>query len=276
MEQVTRTIYGSALQTAMLLGLPHVAPEFSTLNKRFGVQADAVLADTEYTRMTLMCYGNGGHKLVTGADSVPYTKIQQHEPQDAAPFKPLPWVLRPTSSDLTPQERAKYAMRTVVTYNAETYFAYYLKRLNLAGVTVRMQKRNVQDGNTTSVDFVPTADNLVPTPNELANSGANALLADYLTVSALLSVTLTEADCEEILNVSRIIYGDDNYAIISEIGLTAGADKVIGLNDNSNFRESVVSQVISFIGAFHQVKYTSSGITGLFDVGTNEPLFTQG
>lgn len=275
MEQVTRTVYGSALQTSMLLGIPYVAPEFSTLNKRFNVLPDAVLADKEYPHMTLMCYGNGGHKVVTGADGIGYTKIQQHEPDDAAPFKALPWCLRPTNNDLTPVERAKYAMRVVATYNGETYFAYYLKRLNMNGVTVRMQKRTVDNGNVTSVDFVPTADNLVPVPNELANSGSNALIADYLTVSALLSVTLSEADCAEILNVSRIIFGDDNYAIISEIGLTSGADKVIGLTDGSNFKESIVSQVVSFIGAFHQVKYTASGITGLFDVGTNEPLFTQ-
>lgn len=275
MEQVTRTAYGSKLQTAMLLGVPYVVDENSTLNERFSVQADAVLADNEYPRMKFLAYGNGGHKLVTGADGIAYSKIQQHEPQDAAPFKPLPFVLRPVSSDLVPQERAKYAMRCTQTYNGELYFAYYLKRLDMANIVVKMQKRTVEDGVTTSVDFVPTPDNLVPVPSELANAGANELLANYLTVSALLSLTLTQADCEEMLNVSRIIFGDDNYAIISELQLCSGADKIIGLNDNSNFKEAIAAQVVSHIGAFHQVKYTSTGIVGLFDVGTNEPLYTE-
>ncbi len=272
MELVTRTVYGSKLQTAMLLGRPVVIDQNSTLNERFSVQADSQLADTEYPRMKFMCIGNGGHKVVNGADNIPYTKMHQHSPSDAASFKPLPFVLRQVSQDLTPTERAKYAMRCVQTYNGESYYAYYLKRLDMANIVVKMQKRTVQDGQTNSVDFVPTSANLVPTPQELANAGSNALIANYLTVSALLNLSLTQADCNELLNVSRIMYGDDNLAIISEVGLVSGSDKVIPLTDNSNFRESIASQIVSHIGAFHQVKYTANGITGVFDVGTNEPM----
>lgn len=275
MEQVTRTIYGSALQTSMLLRIPYEVAPHSTLNERFSVQADQVLAPGEYPGMQFMCIGNGGHKWATGADGIPFVKANQHEPSDAAPFKPLPFVLRQVSADLTPIERAKYAMRCVQTYNGDSYYAYYLKRLDMSGVTVSMQKRNVQDGVTTSEDYIPQPANLVPVPSDLANTGVNTLLADYLTVSAKLSVTLGENDLAELLNVSRIMYGDDNYAIISEIGLVSGFNKNIGLTDGSTFLESIASQVVSFIAAFHQVKYTASGITGLFDVGTNEPLYVR-
>lgn len=273
MEKATRTVYASKLQTAMLLGMPYVVDENSTLNERFSVLADAVLADDQYPRMRYMAYGNGGHKVVVGADSTAYTTALQHAPSDAAPFKPLPWVLRQVSSDLTAQERQKYGMRCVQTYNGDQYYAYYLKRLDLANVLIKMQLRTVQDGVTTSVDFVPGPENLVPVPTELANAGANALLAKYLTVSALLTLTLTEADMQEMLNVSRIIRGDENYAIISELALCTGADKVIGMSDGSNFREVIAAQVASFVSTMHQVRYTADGLVSLLDVGTNEPLY---
>lgn len=273
MEKATRTVYASKLQTAMLLGLPYVVDENSTLNERFSVEADAVLADDVYPRMKYMAYGNGGHKVVVGADNTAYTTALQHAPSDAAPFKPLPWVLRQVSADLSPQERAKYAMRCVQTYNGDQYFAYYLKRLDMANLLIKMQLRTVVDGVTTSVDFVPGPENLVPTPTELANAGANELLAKYLTVSALLTLTLTETDVQEMLNVSRIIRGDENYAIISELCLCSGADKVIGLTDGSNFKEAIAAQVMSFVSTMHQMRYTANGLVSLLDVGTNEPLY---
>lgn len=272
MEQVVRTIYGSALQTAMLLGIPHVVKNNSTLNQRFSVQQDAVHVETVYPRVQYFCIGNGGHRLVSGADSIPYTKAVQHRAADASPYKPYPFVLRAANLDLLPQERAKYALRRVETYNGETYFAYYLKRIPTDTLSVAMQLRIVQDGLTSSTDFEPTSANLVPVPPVVTNSGANALAAEYLTVSSLLSISLTESDCAELLDVSKIIYGDDNYAIISEIGLCSGVDKVIALADNSNFKEAIAVQVVSHVSAFHQVKFTASGITGLFDVGSSEPL----
>lgn len=274
MESVVRTVYGSALQTAMLLGVPHVIKPNSTLNERFDVEKTAIHADTVYPRVAYFCIGNGGHALTSGTDGVPFVKSKQHEATNANLFKPFPFILRPVDSDLTVAQRARYAMRRQETHMGQNYYAYYLKRIDSTSLSVTMQNRVIEDGITTTSDFVPSTTDLVPTAPTLSNVGANTTTASYITVSSLLALNLTADDCKELLDVASVIYGDQNYAIISEIGLCSGVDKVIALNDGTTFKEAISAQVVSFISAFHQVLFTASGISGLFDIGSNEPLLT--
>lgn len=274
MESVVRTVYGSALQTAMLLGIPYDVKENTTINERFDIEKDAILPDNVYPRVAYFCIGNGGHSLTSGTDGVPYIKSRQHEATNANLFKPLPFIVRAVDNDLSPTMRARYAMRKRETYNGQAYYCYYLKRIDTTTLNVVMQNRVIENGVTITSDFVPGTTDLVPTPVVLSNSGANVMTAEYITVSALLSLNLTADDCKELLNVATVIYGDENYAIISEIGLCSGADKTVSLVDGGSFKEAIAAQITSFISAFHQIKFTSNGISGLFDIGSNEPLLT--
>jgi hypothetical protein len=276
MEKTVRTIYSSALQTAQMLGMPLVIAPNTTLNERFSVQTDAVIPDGTYPRVKYFCIGNGGHRLSVGADGIPLARENQHWPTDASCFKPLPFVLRATNNDLSPLERSKYALRVSETHSGISYYAYYLKRIPMNGAQVALELRNVAtDGTTTAVTFVPTPANLVPLPRNLTNAGANILTSDYITCAARLSISLAEQECTEILDACKIIFGDDSYAIISEMGLCSGLDKVILLPDNTNFAEAIGVQVTSFINTVHHVKFSSSGISGYFDLGSNEPMFSM-
>lgn len=274
MEPVVRSVYGAALQTAMLLGVPHEIKPNSTLNERFDVEKNSVHPEGVWPRVAYFCIGNGGHMLSSGVDGIPFVKSRQHEATNANLFKPLPFVLRLVSDDLTPIQRAKYAMRRQETHSGQTYYAYYLKRLDNTSLDVTMQTRIIDKGITTTSDFIPSTADLVPQPPALPNTGAIPVTSTYITVSTLLALNMTAEDCKELLDAASIIYGDQNYAIISEIGLCSGVDKVIALNDGSNYKESISTQIVSFISAFHQVSFTASGISGLFDIGSNEPLLT--
>lgn len=274
MEPVVRSVYGAALQTAMLLGVPHEIKPNTTLNERFDVEKNAVHPEGVWPRVGYFCIGNGGHMLSSGVDGIPFVKSRQHEATNANLFKPLPFVLRPITNDLTPIQRAKYAMRRQETHGGQLYYAYYLKRMDNASLDVTMQTRIIDKGITTTSDFVPSTADLVPQPVALPNTGAIPVTSTYITVSTLLALNLTAEDCKELLDVASIMYGDQNYAIISEIGLCSGVDKVLALNDGSNYKESIATQIVSFISAFHQVAFTASGISGLFDIGSNEPLMT--
>lgn len=274
MEPVVRSVYGAALQTAMLLGVPHKIKPNTTLNERFDVEKNAIHPDTVWPRVGYFCIGNGGHGLTAGTDGIPYVKSRQHEATNSNLFKPLPFVLRPITDDLPPLQRAKYAMRRQETHMGQVYYAYYLKRMDNASLDVGMQKRIIDKGITTTSDFIPSTSDLVPQPPAIVNTGANLTTSSYITVSTLLALNLTAEDCKELLDVASIIYGDQNYAIISEIGLCSGVDKTLTLNDGSVYKESISTQIVSFISAFHQVSFTASGISGLFDIGSNEPLLT--
>ncbi len=141
-----------------------------------------------------------------------------------------------------------------------------------------MEKVTVTDGVSNTVAFIPDSSNLNPTPPPLDNSGVNVVSGDYVTATARVGLVFTEADINELLNVAEVLYEDDDYAIISEIGLCSGLDKLVtatGANNTSfNFQEAIAVQVVSHINTFLQLKFTNTGTTVLLDVGATEPLFS--
>ena len=97
--------------------------------------------------------------------------------------------------------------------------------------------------------------------------------SEYITCSAKLALNFTPQECQELLDVSTIIYGNEDYAIISEFGICSGEDKVIALpSGGGNFKEAIGVQVMSIINTYNAVLYSQGGINGLFDIGVNDVL----
>lgn len=275
MENVTRTIYAAYLQTVQLLKLPFVLTPKTTLNEALNILATTEPQSTDMPIMKYLAIGNGGHTMKMGANGVSIPEPIQHRPSDANLFNQLPFVLRTAANDLTISQQANYALRTTVTYNGTSYIAYYLKRIDLSAVSATMNYNAVASGVTTTTSFVPNTTNLNPTPPALNSSGVNIVTGDYLTASALLSIPLTSFDVSELLNVANIIYGSPDYAIISEMALVSGIDKVISVVNGSttyNFNEVFAAQVATFFSSFHSMQFSTSGLTLSFDVGATEPM----
>lgn len=272
MENVTRTVYGSALQTAQYSKLPFNLIQNTTLNEKFNIQSG--IAPSEMPTVGYYCIGNGGHKFQSGIGGVALIKSLEHKATDAALFSHLPFVLRAVNNDLTLTQRAKYALRKQVTINSVDYIAYYLKRIDTSAAVIAMKLQTTNNGTTSTSSFVPTAGNLSPTPTEITNSGVNPLQGQYAIVSSTLGLTLTADECQEILNAAAIIYGDEGYAVISEIGLCSGVDKVISLPGGDSFTEAIAVQVTSHIGTFHSVQAARTGIAGTLELGSAEPMLT--
>ncbi len=276
MESVVRSILGSLLQSNMLLGIPHDLKANTTLNEKFSIQAGIALPPNEYPRVKYFCIGNGGHQMTVGADSIPLTKINQHKATDAALFKHLPFVLRPLTNDLTAAQRINYALRKEVVFGSTNYIAYYLKRINMSTVVSELNYKAVNNGVVTTTPYSPAPSCLEPVPVVISNTGVNVLAGDYITTEAIVNVSFTAEDIVELLNVATVMFSDENYAIISEIGLCSGADKTISVTQtnggNFNFDEAIGVQVISFISAMHVAKYTSAGLDKTLSVGCNEPI----
>ena len=107
MKTITRTIMGSALQSALLLGIrPQILP-FTTLNEKFGVLADAKLNEGEVPHLGYFAIGNGGHRNRVGGDGTPYSTPHHRVSSHAALYRHLPFVLRPVDNDLSVSERAQ-------------------------------------------------------------------------------------------------------------------------------------------------------------------------
>lgn len=277
MRRITRTVYGSKIQADLLLRLPYEQLENSTLNEKFDIHSGVVPPNNEFPQLRYFCIGNGGHKNVTGADGIDYTATRQHRASDAALFNHLPFLLREVGDDLDPVSRQKYALRKIITQGGEDYIAYYLKRISMEGVTTQVKNNVVIDGVTNTTPFVPTSANLNPIPPAITNVGVNTTTGDYLSVSAALSLDFTQQDVAELVNVCRIIFDNELYAIVSEIGLVAGADKLVtetaGVGTSFNYNECVAATITTFLTGHFPVGFTNEGFNYTLDLGATEPLF---
>lgn len=277
MNNIVRTVYGAYLQTTQLLGLPLVIKPNSTLNEKFNIHANIGVADSDKPAMRYIGIGNGGHRMVTGANGIGLPKIIQHTPRQAALYNQLPFVLRLPTEDLTPTERLKYRLRRMETHDGTTYVAYYLKLLELDNVVPQLELRTVTDGVTTSTPFTPTLADLNPTPPAINSSGVLTTTGDYIAATGKVPFNFTAADVVEFLNVANIIYGDEGYAMVSEIALCSGVDRVVTGDFNgvsTGYTDAIGVQVCNYIGQFIHIPSNNSGVQYVYDVGSVEPLLT--
>lgn len=276
MDQVTRTVYGAYLQTCLKLRVPHTIPQYSTLNEKLGIQSGVMPAPGVYPEYALWCWGNKGHTTQIGADGIGLSIAAQHRATDAALFNQLPFVLRTEQTDLSPTDRARYALRKTVVIGGQSYIAYYGKYFNKSSTVVQMQYRTNNNGTIVTTPFVPTADNLSPTPVVIPNTGVSTLTPDYVLSSAEVDMSLSAWEVAEMLNVAQIIYSDERYAIMSEIAVCSAVQKTIAVTQGGttfNFNEAIGVQVASFIACANYLASSNSGVERIIDIGTNDPLF---
>ena len=279
MEPIVRTIYGARLQTALMRQIPLVIESFTTLNEKLGILAGTVGAPGTYPKVGYVAIGNGGHSLTVGSDGIPRMKNLQHEAFDPVLFRQLPFVLRQLEDDIQPAERARYALRKEIDIEGVTYIAYYLRRIPSDEASISCKLKRMVNGVRTSSPFIPTADNLTPSPVVASNSGVNVLTADYITCESPMSVSFSAADVEELLKAVEIIHGDRDAAIISEMALCSGIDKTISVSSTSgpfNFTDAIQVQVVTHIACGHLMMNASNGMEKILDVGSNSPLYRIG
>lgn len=282
MRKITRTVYGSHLQTALLLNLPYEPPANAILNTKFDIQADVGPADPDLKpSLKYMTIGNGGHGIATGAQGIPYTQPLIHRARDAALFNHLPFVLRTTDNDLDSVKRQKYGLRRMETHGGVNYFAYYLRRINYSSddVAVELHYTSVENGAEETAPFVPTTQDLSPTAPDVDSTGVISTTGDYLSASAIIPIDFTADDVEELINVAKVLYDNPELAVISEIGLCSGVDRrVTGQAQGGasfNYLEAVQVQIAMFITAYYPVGYTNQGFEFKLQAGKTEPLYGE-
>lgn len=275
MQNIVRTAAAAALQTAQYLNKPLEIKANSTLNQKFDIQASVAISSDDRVAMRYATIGNGGHRFIVGAEGVSRPEPVQHLPRHTALYNHLPFVLRLPNNDLDPTARAKYRLRRHEIHDGQTYVAYYLKTLDLSNTQPQLELRSVNNGVVTSTPFTPTLSDMNPTPPAIGNNGALVTTGDYVASTAKVAFTMDSLEVDELLNVANILYGDDNYAIVSEIGLCSGVDRVVTGDFNgssSTYTEAIGVQVCTFVDQFIAAKFTNKSISLNFDVGSVEPL----
>lgn len=275
MQEFVRTAAGAALQTAQLLGKPVVIQANSSLNQKFDIQATVAIADTDHPVMKYVTIGNGGVRVTTGVNGIAILKSVQHSPQHAALYSHLPFILRLPNDDLDPGQRANYRLRRLETHDSVSYVAYYLKLMDLSASVPQLELRSVTDGVTTSTPYVPTLADLNPTPPPMDNNNVVQTTGDYIASTAKVPFTLNAWEIEEFLNVCNIIYGDDGYAMISELGICSGVDRTVTGDFNgtsAGYTEAIGVQICTFMNTSIPVKFINTSFSLMLDTGSLEPL----
>jgi hypothetical protein len=278
MENITRTIGSAYLQTVQWIGARFVMKQNSTLNEKWNIQSGIAPGTNDMPRIKAYGIGNGGHDLIV-VNGIAKPRPTQFKTRNASLYKHMPFVLRLPEADLTVDERSKYAMRRIEDHNGTNYVAYYLKRIDFTNVVPVINYHQVVEGGDEVVTaFNYTTDDLNPVAPALSPTGTNIVSGDYLSASAPVSIALTAADVEELINVAQIIWNDADLAIVSEMCLVSGVDKTVASpsvgNSTINFVELIAAQVCTMINVFYPMNFNNQGVDIALDLGATEPLFS--
>lgn len=281
MKPIASTIYGAELQTAQLTGIPYSVRENTTLNQKFDILKGVSHASNEYPRMRYIAIGNGGHRAKIGNNGIEIGEILQHTPTHAALFNHIPFVAREPNNDLTPQEREKFALRRIETHNGKRFIVYYLRRLSVDALRTNLVYETVVDDGVNrkvkATTYTPTEEMLNPTPEVLEAANVNTLDGDYVRCEAIVPFQMTRWDLNELKNAANIIYGDERYAIITEMALVSAVDRVSEATNsgssNFNYKEVVSAQCCAFIATDFRAYYHNVDVSLDINVGASEPMF---
>ena len=275
MDNNVRSIYGAYLQTCALLGFNVDIKPNSTLNQKFDLFPNEIFNSGETPTVKYLTIGNGGHTASMGVDGLPLINPVPHSPRHAALYNHLPFIIREVGEDLTPSERLLYRLRVPRTIDSVNYMCYYAKVLDLSMVEPKIELRNNTDGIITATDFTPSLADLNPVKPVIPVNGNITSTGNYLASTAKIEFVMNEAEITELLNACNIIYGSDNYAFISEIGLCSGVDRTLMGNFGgppSAYTEAVGVQIMNFISTAIPAYALSTSITQTIDVGSTSPL----
>lgn len=272
---VTPTIIGNMIQTYQYLDLPYVADPITTLNTKHDIIANETLPNGEIPRLKYLVIGNGGHRATVGTDNLAVIKNNLHRPRDTGLFSQIPFILRPAANDIPEAQQAKYRLRKKVTYNGKDYIAYYMRVIDFSDSTVKAEYVSVTDGNMTTTDFKFTVDDLSPTPTDYANNQVITADGNYVSVSAITEVKLTEEEINEIIDACTIIYGSADYAVISELGLVTGVDistpNTTGVGA-ATVTECACAQIATFFNRFYKMETSTDYLIIDIQVGDRQAL----
>ena len=275
MSKITRTIYSGHLSTCKMLSRPFTVLPNSTLNQKFNLHATETPLLNEYPTLGYIGIGNKGASYEVTTSGFVLTNPLSQLARHASLYNFIPFLIRPVADDISATERLKYRLRVPVTINNTNYVAYYLRTLNIQDVIPSVELRNVNNGNITTSPFTPTLSDLSPTPPAISNVDLNNPSGDYLVSTAKVSFTLNQNDIANILDACSLLFGDERYAVINEIALCSGVDRILPGQFGavtSNYTDSICTQVAAFISQYHALTSTTTEVNITLDIGNVQAL----
>lgn len=281
MNSIQQTVYAIKSLIYSMAGVEPEIDEKSTVNESLDIMGSARPTLDERVKFGVLIAGNGGISCTQGNPARPNIRPRNHLATDANVFTPLPFAIRPVDDDLGATERGQYCLRKEISLPEGNMYAYYGLRIPIHkdNLQVNLVKVTKEDGTIIETPFVPDDSNLKPTPVDLPTE--NAIIASDVSIriSALMRVTLNARVVGEMVEAAKLLYdGDETAALISELGLCTGADRIISTPSSDGqiqFTESVGTQVYTFATDLLSLYYNKKEYVIDFDIGNQIPLLSK-
>ena len=271
----TRTVAGIQLQAAQYFRVPMVFKPHTTLNEALNILQDFEAFDIQQMNVNLFVIGNKGLAPSVNTNGDIRMVPQNFKPTNAGLYNQLPFVLRLPTNDLSAGERTKYRLRRLEVHGGQTYVAYYGKVIDKSDAISTAELRHVEGDTITSVPYVPSISELHPTPQPLTTGNAVISTGDYVAASVKIPFTLTQAELNEFREACNIIYGDEGYANITEVGFASSQDVVTQGDFNGvqvAYTEAAGVLLTNWATAGIMTDFVNQQVNIMFDVGANEPM----
>lgn len=296
---VVNTIYGAALQTARQLGLKYTIQNYTTINQ--ALNEPSIMSnlpspitqgmeitdeydpqnDTNNLYTKYLVFGNKGHiQIQNSTSAIGYSLPVPHLATDSCVYSLLPLICRSADDDLSISERQQYCLRRTLTISGQLMAFYFGLNIAFDRTTVDQSITQVVNGVSTSSEFIPTFDNLRPT----APTDNTTYAGNYASTAALVQIVFTQQMIEDCMEACRLLYGDENTAIISEIALCHGTSKPVKqryptanaqtpLDVAANtFYETVATQPTVHVTTYIPLSFVDQQYSMTLNLGATEPL----
>jgi len=261
-----RTVYGNALNLAMLAGVPYKVLDNTSLNEKFKILTSEGVPNNVYPTINYFAIGVGGSDIISN-NGYSYSK---HSPVDAGLFKQIPFIIRATDDDLIPNERAKYRFRVIEHINGIEYVCYYLKKIENINLVDEFYKVTTDNGVSKLSIYDTNVDTLLnPIAIDRSQSAVDPTKADYLLKIMKLDFVLTSNELLELENVFNILQLSETA--VSEIGVCTGVDRIF-----NGVQEATCTQVYVHVGMDIELTAylgTTQGFLRSIELGGGEPMY---
>lgn len=251
----------------------------STLNQKFEVFSDLTPNVGEIPFSQYFAIGINGATVELGTNGLYKTVYREYSPRWCSLLTHIPFILRKIDSDLSPSERINFRMRKILSYNGVQYVGYFLKKFDPELTSPLVMKLASTADAVDSVAWSPQLSDLNPVPFKVNPNEVIFTGDESLAVLKKLEFYLSPTDIKEVLNAVNIIYGDEGYANITEMGLVSGLDRTVNATINGNptsYTEAIYAQITDFIKTDISCPNSLLGSNTVIYCGTMDPLLIYG
>ena len=268
-----KTIFLTGLETCNLLNVPHKILPNTTLNESLG--AGGVIEGNP--NLQYFSIGLKTLNLERVNDTLKNLNPNKRNPLNINVRSPIPFVMVPTTSDLTHEERTNYRLRVTRTINGVDYALYYLKKIDLTMNSNYLKVLLDDDGSSKISILKPdllTANAGDGEVNEYVLDGERRD-TEFVAYTKPLKLVLTPLDIVRVTNAVNLLYGSNmsvDSGIIGEMCICSG----IEVSDNGITEAFSVQSGIFLDTDIDLEERMTKGVTKIFELGGMELFKSEG